>query len=190
MKKLTPLLILLIGCNQKPTELAFSDLAPTNKPAGHFLDDTNDPFVRYSIFTNSMIFLANRVEDTRTLALRLGRADIKATEFNVGDQKGFQFVGTKLGGVPITIDEASPYLNGTKLKLLIGNPFAMPFDAEIEVGWEQGGKHSIKSKTSSSIVPGRWSTNEVIPQASHRRQKFSEKPLICWASDVRFRFCV
>ncbi len=88
-------------------------------------------------------------------------------------EKGFSVAEMSVGSILISVKDVTPYANGVKVKLNIGNPTSATFPGlKLQVGWanaEPGSKNYDAStyqkkeiSISSDIKPGMWNTEEIV----------------------------
>ncbi len=123
--------------------------------------------------------------------------------------KGFQRLDTELGPLLVSIESITPYRDGHKLRLNIGNPWMCKFAGfTLKAKWGEAfkakgkatyadWKKSLKSKEekfTEILEPGHWNETDIVLDPSKREQlehieieiAVDEVRLISAASDVRW----
>lgn len=92
--------------------------------------------------------------------------------------KSYGVAKTNLGNLLISVDNVSPYADGYKVRLMVGNPNMVTFDgAQLKVQWAEKPRWNDKSFDSTkwsasvqqkdvdivnSLLPGTWNPVEVV----------------------------
>ncbi len=104
--------------------------------------------------------------EVNLLKQQVFRLQTQLTNFTDGsasistEDKGYDIAQTKFGSFAVVCRNASPYLDGYKIRLGIGNLTSASFrGAKINVWW---GENSKEFDVTDSFVPGRYTTIEVV----------------------------
>lgn len=99
--------------------------------------------------------------------------DLAQTAFLSLTEKGYSVAEMPVGSVLIAVRDVTPYANGVKVKLDVGNPTSATFPGlKLQVAWANAapGTKNYDSNThqkkeisiSGEIKPGAWNTEEII----------------------------
>lgn len=162
------LVALAVGCSQKPAEDKSAAQVEALKQQVATLSQ------QLQQAQQSAIALAGRVS-----MLELWRSIDASNSAELDPtSKSYGVAKTNLGNLLISVDNVSPYADGYKLRLMVGNPNMVTFDgAKLKVQWAEkprwGDKNFDSVKWSASIqqkdvditnniLPGTWNPVEVV----------------------------
>jgi TolA-binding protein len=107
--------------------------------------------------------LAQVEQQVRQVQSRIDRLEQDEQSVTISTESGsniYQLARTKYGTFTISAKDVTPYLDGFKLRLEIGNLTSANFQgAEISVAW--GGNHKKQFKVTNSFMPGSFTEVEV-----------------------------